>query len=404
MKILIITPRIPYPPYRGDKLKIFNLSKILAQNNEVHIITFFSKNSDKKLTEPLTALGIKVHLVKLTLLRSFVNAILATFSKIPFQVAWYKSSKMKLKIDLLLKEENYDVIYYHLIRTAQYLTFNRSNTVLNIIDFTDAVSLYLTRIYEREKNFFKKLFIKSELKRITNYEKIAEKFDALFICSEIDKNFLLKKGIKQKIEILNNGFDTDYFIGEQNYYDKKRIIFTGNMPYYANSDAVIYFVTEILPLILKKDNEIKFYIVGQNPPLKIKKLANKNIFVTGFVKDIREQYLLSAVNVAPMRFGAGTLNKVIESIALGVPVVATSIAVAGLPKELERFVFVADTPQKFSEKVLEIIENDKIRYELMPEGKEVIKSLLSWNSIVKNFEEYITKRLTEKKVKSCPNQ
>lgn len=397
MKILIITPRIPYPPYRGDKLKIFNLSKILAKNNEVHIITFYRKNSDKKFIEPLDDLGIKVHLVKHTLLKSFVNAFLAIFKQIPFQVAWYNSQKMQIELNKLEQKEKFDVAYFHLIRTAQYYPQKNNVTKLNVIDFTDAVSLYLSRIYEREKNYFKKLFIKSELKRINVYEKICEKFDMLFICSEIDKNFLLKKGIKQKIEILNNGFDTDYFKGDQNNYDKKRIIFTGNMPYYANSDAAMYFAKEIFPLILKHDDEIKFFIVGQYPPLKIKQLANKNIIVTGFVKDIKEQYLLSAVNVAPMRFGAGTLNKVIESIALGVPVVATSLAVAGLPKELERFVFVADTPTEFSKKVLEIMKNDKIRNEQMVEGKEVIKNLLSWNSIVQNFETRLNSILIEKK-------
>lgn len=397
MKILIITPRIPYPPYRGDKLKIFNLSKILAKNNEVHIITFYRSNTDKQFIEPLNNLGIKVHLVRLTLLRSFFNALISIFSEVPFQVAWYKSKKMKAKLSSILQNEKFDVTYFHLIRTAQYYSWNGNKSELNVIDFTDAVSLYLSRIYEREKNYFKRLFIKSELRRINNYEKICEKFDALFICSDIDKNFLLNKGINQKIKILNNGFDTDYFRGEQINYDKKRIIFTGNMPYYANSDAAIYFVREIFPLIIKRDDEIKFYIVGQYPPLKIKQLANKNIIVTGFVKDIKEQYLLSAVNVAPMRFGAGTLNKVIESIALGVPVVATSMAVAGLPKELERFVFVANNPKQFADKVLEVINNDKIRTELMAEGKDVIKNLLGWQSIVENFEKDLNKLLTEKK-------
>ncbi len=396
MKFLIITPRIPYPPYRGDKLKIYNLAKILANHHEVHIITFYRKTSDKKLLIPIQKLGIKVHLVKLTLLRSFLNAILSIPKYIPFQVAWYKSEKMKSELEKLLNNEKFDVAYFHLIRTAQYHGNKNELVKLNVIDFTDAVSLYLSRIYEREKNYFKKLFIKSELIRITNYEKICEKFDSLFICSEIDKNFLLKKGINQKIQILNNGFDTDYFKGEINHYDKKRIIFTGNMPYYANSDAAMYFAKEIFPLILKKDSEIKFYIVGQYPPLKIKQLANDNIIVTGFVKDIKQHYLMSSVNVAPMRFGAGTLNKVIESIALGVPVVASSIAVAGLPKELERFVFVADTPMDFSEKVIEIMNNDKIRNELMAEGKDVIKNLLSWESIVKNFEDNLKKLLNEK--------
>jgi polysaccharide biosynthesis protein PslH len=396
LKILIITPRIPYPPYRGDKLKIFNISRILAKNNSVHILTFYRNDKDKELIKPIVELGIKVSLVKLTLIGSFINALIAMFQQVPFQVAWYKSKKMQSTIDQYLEIENFNVIYYHLIRTAQFLTSREKRKHLNIIDFTDAVSLYLSRMLKQEKNLFKKFFIKSELKRINKYENIAEKFDALFICSEIDRKFLINKGLKQDIQILNNGIDTDYFFSEKKDYDKKRIIFTGNMPYYANSDAAIYFTKEILPLIIKQDPEVKFYIVGQHPPFIIRKLASDNIIITGYVKDIKGEYLKSAVNVAPMRFGAGTLNKVLESIAIGVPVVATSISMLGLPKELTKFVFIADSPQQFADTVLEIIHNPSIRNELMKEGQEIIRRALSWNNIVSDFELFLNNKLKQK--------
>ncbi len=399
MKILIITPRIPYPPYRGDKLKIFNISKILLKNNDIHIITFYRNGKDKEFVKPLEEMGIKVTLIKLTLIISFINVLIAIFQKTPFQVAWYRSKKMQKSVDTLIKDNNFDIVYHHLIRTAQYCSQSTTNFHLSVIDFTDAVSLYLSRMVKQERNFFKKLFIRSELKRINNYEKIAEKFDVLFICSEIDKNFLIDKGIKQDIQILNNGIDTDYFFSEQKDYDRKRIIFTGNMPYYANADAALYFAKEIFPLIIKKDPEIKFYIVGQQPSVSIKQLASDNIFITGYVKDIKAEYLKSAVNIAPMRFGAGTLNKVLESIALGVPVVATSISMLGLPKELMKFVFIADSPEQFANTVLEIINNTSIRTELMNEGKEIISRMLSWNNLVRDFELFLEKKLNQKTIK-----
>ena len=393
MKILIITPRIPYPPYRGDKLKIYNLSKVLSKTNDVQIITFYQREKDRAEIKELEKLGIKVNLIKLKLVESFLKSIIAIFRTIPFQVAWYKSSKMQQKINLLLKDEKFDVIYYHLIRTAQYLTSEKNNTHLNIIDFTDAVSLYLSRMIKQEKNIVKKLFIKSELKRINKYEKIAEKFDALFICSEIDKKFLIDKGIEQDIRILNNGIDTDLFSGYQNEYERERIIFTGNMPYYANADAAIYFAKEIFPRIIKKKPEVKFYIVGQKPSFSIRQLHSNNIIVTGYVHDIKAEYLKSAVNVAPMRFGAGTLNKVIESIALGVPVVATSLAVGGLPEKLRKFIFIADDPEEFAEKVLHIINTPQIRGELLEQGKTMITNLLSWDKIIQDFENYLKNQL-----------
>ena len=105
----------------------------------------------------------------------------------------------------------------------------------------------------------------------------------------------------------------------------------------------------------------------------------------------------SAVNVAPMRFGAGTLNKVLESIALGVPVVATSIAVMGLPKILSKYIFVADTKEQFAYTVIKILNDSSVRNNLSKEGQEIIKNKFSWDRIVSDFENYLSNELHELK-------
>lgn len=396
MKILILTPRIPYPPYRGDKLKIFNIARQLSNHNSVEILTFYRSKKDLEDTIHFSDYNIKVTTIKLTLIESLFRICLTFFSKRPFQVAWFRSVKMMGMLNKLINENNYDVVYYHLIRSAQYFKPEFSGITINVIDFTDAVSLYLDRFVKIEQNPLKKLFIKMERARIYEYEKVGENFHTLFICSEVDKEFLLKRGIKANIKILSNAIDSDYFKPEEISYDNNRIIFTGNMPYFANYDAVIYFTGEIFPLIKKIIPEARFFVVGQKPPSNIRKLASDDIVITGFVKDIRIEYLKSSVNVAPMRFGAGTLNKVLESIALGVPVVATKMAVLGLPKELSKYVFVAESSEDFAKKVIEIIKNPNIRFELMEEGKNYIKNNFSWEKIVKDFENYLKKELTKK--------
>jgi glycosyltransferase involved in cell wall biosynthesis len=399
LKILIITPRIPYPPFRGDKLKIYNLSKKLSINNTVKILTFHRNKNQLKELKHLNELGIEIETIKLSFLHSVVKVILALFTNKPFQVSWFSSGKMKHILDKEINSSHYDVIYFHLIRSAQYLddlkVFNKS---LKIIDLTDAVSLYLKRFSEIIKNPFKKLFIKIEQKRIEIYEKNVEKFNMVYICSDIDKNYLIDKGIKSEIKILNNGIDTAYFNSERINYDKERIIFTGNMPYYANYDAAIYFATELFPLITKQIPESKFFIVGQKPPRKIKSLSSDKIIVTGFVPDIKSEYLKSAVNVAPMRFGAGTLNKVIESIALGVPVVATTMAVNGLPKELKKYVFVADDSIGFVDHVINIIRTPSLRSDLWEEGQLVVRKLLDWKTVVQKFEDDLVLELKKLRV------
>lgn len=387
MNILIITPRIPYPPYRGDKLKIFNIARQLIKNNSVTIITFLRNKKQIKEIEELKKYNFNVLYVKISFLESCINVLRTIFSNIPFQVAWYRSSSMAKKINQLIETGNFDIAYFHLIRSAQYISGQPdSRSILKVVDFTDAVSLYLSRFHKIEKNLIKKFLLGIEKRKMEKYEKIAEKFHVVFICSEIDREYLIMLGINANIKILRNGVDIDYFKSDKVDYEKNRIIFTGNMPYYPNYDAAIYFAKEILPLVLKEIPEAKFYIVGQKPPFKVKRLASRNIFITGFVQDIKKEYLKSNVNVAPMRFGAGTLNKVIESIPLGVPVVATPIAVEGLPDEIKKYVRVARDSEDFANQVIEILNTTGLREQFLNQDKSVIREMLSWEKIVDRFE------------------
>jgi glycosyltransferase involved in cell wall biosynthesis len=398
LNILIITPRIPYPPYRGDKLKVFNIGRELLKNNSVTILTFLRSSRQLKEIEELKKHKLNVVFVKISLFESCLNVINSIFTHLPFQVAWYKSNGMKKKVNDLINSGSYDVAYFHLIRTAQYIPEQKIKTpILNVIDFTDAVSLYLNRFHGIEKNPFKKFLLGIEKRRIEKYESVANKFDVVFICSEVDRKYLNKQGVKTNIKIIRNGVNVSQFVEEQIDYDKSRIIFTGNMPYYANYDAAIYFAREIFPLVLKEVPNAKFYIVGQNPPFRVRSLARHNIIVTGFVQDIKAEYLKSAVNVAPMRFGAGTLNKIIESLVIGVPVIATPIAVEGFPEEIKKIINVASGSGEFADHVIRYLTIPHLRQQFMELDKSIIKEMLSWENIVNHFEKDLADEL--KKIK-----
>lgn len=389
MNILIITPRIPYPPYRGDKLKIYNIAKNLVNlGNSVTILTFHANNKDDiDSINKLTELGIEVDCVKLTPLESVFNLFKGFFKNLPFQVLYYSSAKMRMLIKTRLANVNYDVIYFHLIRSAQYHTLvQRNNKTVKVLDFTDAVSLYLSRYHKILTNPFRKIAVNIELSRINHYESIASKFDKVYVCSVIDRKHLLEKQAAKNIGIMENGIDLEYFKYSEVKPEKHRIIFTGNMPYFANYDAAIFFAQEVFPLILKKYPAAKFYIVGQNPPPQVRKLQSSSVIVTGFVKDIRHEYMISEVNVAPIRFGAGTLNKILESLVLKVPVVATDMAVAGLSEDVRKYISVANTPSDFADKVMSIFEKRKSLQPQLEEARRLVTEKHNWQNIIAKFE------------------
>lgn len=396
MKILMVTTRLPFPPYKGDRLRIFNMAKYLAKRNEVKVIAIIRSKKEISYIDDLRKYNIEVMPILMPIWRSLVNIMLGLFSKKPFQVLWFFSSEMKKKVVEIISKDKPDVVFYYLIRGAQYFVENEKMNYLSVVDLIDAISLYLERFEKSEKNPLKRFLIKEEFKRVSEYEKISERFDAAILCSNFDLCYLKSKNIEANFKVIYNSVDDSFFNDyEPIAYDSKRISFIGNLSYFPNSDAVYFFTHEIFPQILKEEPEAKFYVVGQNPTRKMRRASSKEIIITGFVKEIKYEYLKSAVVVAPIRFGAGMQNKIVEALALGVPVVATSIAVNGLPDELKELVFVSDNSTEFAKNVITVIRDPGIRKQVQMR-RHIVKEILGLDVIGQKLECYLKELLTIK--------
>ena len=172
------------------------------------------------------------------------------------------------------------------------------------------------------------------------------------------------------------------------YSHNKTILFTGNMDYAPNVDAVIYFVQSILPTIKAKLPDVHFVIAGQRPVGKVSELANDYITVTGFVKDLAEMYNSASVVVAPLRFGAGTQNKVLEAMTMGVPVVCSHIGFGGLGIQSGEGAIMQTDPQAFAESVIALLSSEELRKKTGEAGAKVIRSRFDWDIIVRQLEQY----------------
>jgi len=381
MKILLLTPRLPYPPFRGDKLKIFNLLKRLAQEHSIHLVSFIEKKSELEYLQYLTPYCAAIDVVPLRRWQSYCKCFLGLFSRLPLQVHYFKSRRMRRLLSEICQQRHFDVIHTHLIRMAPYTAALRHTA--KVLDLTDAVSLYLQRYLAREKNPVMKFLLKLELRRVSRYESVIEQFNACFVCSEPDREQLRQAAPEADIRLIPNGVDLAYFSGNEPVaYEPNRIVFTGNLTYHPNIDGIFYFVNEILPLIKKEIPAAKFYIVGQSPSAKIRALAGDDVIVTGFVEDIKQYYLSSAVAVSPIRFGAGTLNKILEPLALGVPVVATSMGIEGLDLTIGKDILVADRPHAFAKHVVHLLKDAEFRDRLGNAGMAMVRRLYNWDTIV----------------------
>ncbi len=383
MKILFITSRIPYPLFRGDKLRVYNLIRNLSKSNEIILLSFVENKSEYELQNELAKYCTRIELIYLPVWKSVINSVLGFFSKLPIQVKYYNSKKMNTLVKNVIQEEKPDLIHTHLIRMAPY-TFDIDHPK-KVIDLTDAVSLYLKRFQKLTKNPFLKLFLLIEKNRMYKYEKIIQKYDRAFVCSEIDKEYLLSRNTKLKINLVYNGIELENYKTKKHIKRLNSIIFTGNMSYYPNSDAVEYFVKEIFPQILLKVPSAKFYIVGQNPSSKIIKMKSQNIIVTGFVKDICSEYLQSDIAVSPIRYGAGTLTKILESSSLGIPVIATPIGSLGLNLQHNKEILIANSKEEFADYAIKLLNSKKERERIGINGKKKVRDLYGLGKITNDL-------------------
>jgi polysaccharide biosynthesis protein PslH len=276
---------------------------------------------------------------------------------------------------------------------AQY-ALNRKEQY-RILDFPDAFSLYWKRRKEVKRNVFARFLDDIESARVIKYEEmILKEFNLNLVCSQEDLSFLTLTHHSENIKLLPNGVDIEKFKPSgHDYGHNTTLLFTGNMDYDPNVDAVIYFATEVFPLIKAQFAEVKFIIAGQRPVDKVKALDNgKDIMVTGFIPDLTEMYNEASVVVAPLRFGAGTQNKVLEAMAMGIPVVCSHIGFAGLGIQDGEGAFMRSNRDTFAQQVCVLLADGKLREQTGKKGTEVVSSRFGWEKIASTLESYFKDR------------
>lgn len=386
MKLLFTANRFPYPPYRGDKLKIYHLAKRLAEQHELHLVTFLQDKKDLRYLPELQKIFKEVHLVPLPRLHSYWNSLMALFRTEPFQVRYFSSAAMEKKLETLRAKHRYDAVHVQHLRMAQYWAAFKDTP--RILDLPDAYSLYWKRRVEAKKGLMK-WFARTEQQRVSAYEQILEAYNLSLVCSREDQAYLCEDQGISNVQLLPNGVDLTTFSQEtHNYVPGKNILFTGNMDYAPNVDAVGYFAREILPLIREQVPGVRFIIAGQRPVKKVLELAGPDIEVTGFVKDLSAMYQKAAIVVAPLRFGAGTQNKVLEAMAMGVPVVSRNIGFNGLNITSGEGVILALETETFAAECVRLLQSESLRRQTGQQGRTVIENQFDWNVVARKLEDY----------------
>ena len=393
MKILFITHRIPYPPNKGDKIRSFHQIQYLSRENQIHLACLVDDKEDLGYVEALRKYCKSVDTVYINKAVAKLRAVWALFTGRPLSVASFYSNELKKRIDQRLDEEKFDIVFVFSSAMAQYVMDIKQ--VPKVMDFVD-VDSEKWKHYAGYYPFPISLIFQLEGYRLAKFEeKVSRSFNHSIFVSESEAA-LFKQRVKDRpISFVRNGVDLHYYQPKESVlksYRDSNIVFTGMMDYFPNVDAVRYFAIDIFPLIRKVIPEAKFYIVGRNPTRQVLALRKQlNVYVTGAVSDVRPFLASAKVSVAPFRIARGTQNKILEAMAMGIPVVATSKAYQGIASSCREGILLADDSLGFSNQVIEVLSKDSLFRALSKKGRRNMEENCDWDSPMRELERILEK-------------
>ena len=393
LKILFLSPTVPFPLTDGGRIRVYNLLKQIAQKSDVTLLALETQPTDTDGVAELQQLGIQVHLVPNapTLPRvAFGTLVKAFFKRQPITVARYDVPAYRKKLKALLANETFDLVHYEMFHVAQFHTETDLPSVLSQQNVDSAI---WRRLCSETANPFYKFAYWTQQLAFQRYERLlSPKFDALTCTSDIDAAVFEQHCSRDVIEIIPNGVDITHYLPDLTAETPAHLIYIGSMDWYPNEDAVAFFADEILPRIQEKVPDVKFSIVGGNPSAQVQKLAARNgIVVTGRVPEIKPYFAETTVFVVPLRIGSGTRLKILEALAMGKAIVSTSVGAEGLDLKNGKEIFIADAPTAFADAVTRLLTDSELRRRIGENGRARVEQDYDWRSIGEKLHGVYTK-------------
>jgi sugar transferase (PEP-CTERM/EpsH1 system associated) len=360
VNILYLAHRIPYPPNKGEKIRTFYQIQQLARRHPIHLCSFVDDPKDLPGASKLREHCASVEVVYRGQARTFLLAAAAFLKRSPLSVSLFYRKALAEKVVQKAATERFDCIIVSSSSMAQYARLVPN--VPKILDFIDMDS-EKWGLYSKHRMSPLSLIYRLEAARLAKYEEeMAHVFDYSIVISEEERRVFQKRVRDRAVAVISNGVDLECFSPRGNVATKSSqsiIVFTGAMDYFPNVDAVQYFCHEIFPSVRRELSGARFYIVGRNPTRQVRELGKQtNVIVTGTVPDVRPYLAQAAVAVAPFRLARGLQNKVLESMAMGVPVIGTSQAFKGIAATAQDGIRIADDARSFANCVTTVLQAD----------------------------------------------
>ena len=398
MRILWIADYLPYPLVSGDRIRIYNLLRRVASRHELSLAAFLEKPEDAEGIHHLQEFCARVETVNFqqrSHLAKAAGMLRFALEGKPPELKLLYSEELVSKIRQLVSTMDFDIVQIEHSRMGLYLeTLPRKSDYKSILMFHNITSQQYGRVSQVEQSWGRKL--RSWVNSVTmGYwePRYAENFDRCITVSEADRQLLLKANPRLQVDVISNGVDIEKYqplpLPQEN--TSPSLLFIGNMGYPPCVDAALYFCREIFPSIRRRIAAAELWIVGRDPRPEVLQLNGDGVHVTGQVEDVIPYYRQSTVCVVPLRAGGGTRLKILEAMALGRPVVSTTIGCEGLDVVDGQHLLIADNTDQFTEKTERLLTDRQLYKSISDNGRRLVEATYGWDKIADRLMEVYTK-------------
>jgi sugar transferase (PEP-CTERM/EpsH1 system associated) len=380
MRVLYLCHRIPYPPNKGDKIRAFHQLRAIAADHEVDVFTLADDAKDLSYRAELAPYSREMTVVRLNSQLARLLALPFLVTRTPLTFPYFYSAELAVQVRKAILKRSYDRIVVYCSAMFQYIDW-----VDHIPIITDLVDVDSDKWiqYASHARFPFSAVYRREGYCLEEYErKICQRSSSIVVTTEREAELVRKISNLSNVHVIANGVETDYFdpLRVARNVTGPTLLFVGDMSYFPNQKAVLYFAQDVLPLIQKVLPDVRFLVVGRNPSRAVQQLQRmKGVQVTGFVDDVRTYLAQATVSVAPFSIAAGIQNKILEAMSYGLPVVATPRAVQGLSADVRAIIDIGQNAQELAAKTLALLSDLEGAHRKGMEGRERVTRDYNWS-------------------------
>lgn len=378
MRIFYICQRVPYPPDRGDKIITYHEIRHLSRRYEVHVFCVADGREDLVNVAGLSGCAASITAAPMARWSGRWRALVSLVTGGPLSVAAMRESRLHANVRRAAAALKPDLVIVFSSNVAQYAE-DFSGTP-RIMHFADLDSMKWRAYASRSAPPMRWLYA-LEARRLLAYERrIARDFTHSLVCTEAEARDFRELIPGAPVSVVRNGVDLEYFSPAGTTRRRGAMVFTGVMDYRPNVDAVCWFCEAMLPLIRRERPDATFTICGSRPSRDVLRLARlPGVTVTGRVPDVRPYLDAAEVFVAPLRLARGIQNKLLEALAMGLPVVTSPAAWRGTEIPAGEGILVADQPETFAAEVLRLLQDDGFRADTARRGRAIVRERYGWS-------------------------